>query len=66
MLEKGNRKIAIEFKVGTSPKPGKGFWIALQDLQIDEAYIVSPVNDSYPIENGVQVQTLGGVLDKLT
>ena len=65
VLEKANRKIAIEFKVGTSPKPSKGFWIALQDLQIDEAYIVSPVNGSYPIENGVQVQTLGGVLDKL-
>ena len=66
VMEKAGRKVAVEFKVATSPKPEKGFWIALQDLQIKETYIVAPVKDSYPIENGVQVQTLRGVLDRLT
>lgn len=66
VMVRGERKIAIEFKVATSPKPGKGFWIAIRDLEISETYIVSPVNDSYPIENGVQIQTLSGVLKKLS
>lgn len=66
ILEKGMRKIAVEFKVSTAPKPSKGFWIALEDLQISQTYIVAPVNQSYPIEKGVQIISLPDLLSVLT
>lgn len=53
ILTKGNRVIAVECKASLSPKPTKGFWTALKDLNIDEAYIISPISDYYPIEKGV-------------
>ena len=55
ILTKGNRVIAVECKASLSPKPTKGFWTALKDLSIDEAYIISPISDYYPIEKGVIV-----------
>ncbi len=55
ILEKGQKKIAVEFKASISPQVGKGFWIALKDLKIDEAWIVAPINDVYPIKENVKV-----------
>ena len=37
------------------PKPTKGFWQALQDLQIDRAYVIAPVMRRYPLAEGVDV-----------
>jgi hypothetical protein len=47
--------MAFEVKFSSSPKPTRGFWQALEDLQIDEAYIVAPVARRYPLSEGVQV-----------
>ena len=38
-----------------TPKPTKGFWQALQDLQIDRAYVIAPVMRRYPLAEGVDV-----------
>jgi len=58
ILEKGNRKIAVEIKVSTSPEVRRGFWNALDDLNVDEAWIVAPVKESYPYKHGVYVRPL--------
>lgn len=55
ILEKGRRRIALECKASTAPQVGKGFWTALDALQIKEAYVVSPVTDSWPLEKRVKV-----------
>lgn len=55
ILERGERRIAVQCKVSHSPSPTKGFWTALKDLHIEEAYIISPISDIYPIERGVIV-----------
>ncbi|MBN2804566.1 MAG: ATP-binding protein [Deltaproteobacteria bacterium] len=55
ILTKGEKKIAVEFKASHSPKPTKGFFTALKDLEINEAYIVCPIKDIYPIENGIKI-----------
>jgi hypothetical protein len=44
---------------------GKGFWSALKDLGIMEAWIIAPVKESYPIEKGVSVANLGDFLAKM-
>lgn len=55
VLEKGRTRIAIECKLSAAPKVGKGFWNALADLSINEAWIIAPVKENYPIGKGVTV-----------
>jgi predicted AAA+ superfamily ATPase len=61
ILERGQRRVAIEIKASTSPEVKRGFWNALEDLRIDTAMIVSPVDEAYPYKNGVQVIPLNMV-----
>jgi predicted AAA+ superfamily ATPase len=58
ILEKGQRKIAVEFKASVVPVLSQGFWIALDELRIDEAYVIAPVKESYPLRQNVQVVPL--------
>jgi uncharacterized protein len=55
VLEKGRQRLAIEIKASTSPEVKRSFWNALEDLQIDKAWIVAPIEASYPYKQGVQV-----------
>jgi len=63
ILEKGVKKVAVEFKVSTAPKLGRGFYQALEDLQIDKGYIIAPVDSSYPLNEKVTVIPLDGFLE---
>lgn len=60
VLERGLRRIAVEFKASSAPKPARGLYHAMQDLEISEAYIVSPLPEetSYPVREGVTVTTV--------
>ncbi len=66
IVEKGKRRIAVECKASTAPEVGKGFWLALQNLEITEAWVVAPVNERYPLGRGVsvipleQIKKIGG------
>lgn len=60
ILEKGQRKVAVEFKASVAPIPSPGFWTALEELQIKEAYVIAPVKESYPLRQNVQVVPLEG------
>jgi uncharacterized protein len=64
-LTRGKRRIAVECKASSAPEVGKGFWSALKDLGIKEAWIVAPVKESYPIEKNVFVANLGEFLAKI-
>lgn len=55
VLERGQRRIAIECKASSAPSPSRGFWNALSDLGISEAYIVAPVARRWEIAKGVHV-----------
>jgi predicted AAA+ superfamily ATPase len=56
VLQRGDQQIAIECKVGDAPKPTKGFWLALKDIQPEISYIVAPqVKNKYPIAKNVWV-----------
>ncbi len=65
ILERGQKKIAVECKASSAPPTSKGFYIAMEDLEIDEAYIIAPVKDEYPIKKNVWVMTLKGFIDKM-
>jgi predicted AAA+ superfamily ATPase len=55
VLEKGRRRIAIECKASSTPQVGRGFWNALDALDIRRAYVVAPVAHSWPMDARVQV-----------
>lgn len=66
ILEKHHRRIGVEFKASSAPKLTKGFHIAIQDLKLDESFVVAPVKESYPIGPNLQVVSLTGFLKKLS
>ena len=51
----GDCRIGYEIKFSQSPKPGKGFWNACEDIGVERAYVVAPVSDPYPLAENVQV-----------
>ena len=55
VVEHRGRKLGIEIKFSAAPKPLKGFWQALQDLQITQAFVLAPVQRRYPLSAGVDV-----------
>jgi uncharacterized protein len=59
ILERGRNRIAVECKASSAPTLNKGFWQALTDLQIQEAWVIAPVKESYPVEKNVTVAPLG-------
>lgn len=65
ILERGTKRIALEFKASTAPKINKGFYYAIMDLNIDESWIISPVDTSYPYEKNVWVSSPSNFIDKL-
>ncbi len=62
VLERGQRRIAVEAKVSSAPRPTRGFWTALEDLGITEAYVVAPVAEPYPLAPGAAVLPLGELM----
>ena len=65
VIELGARKIAVEIKFSSAPKPTRGFWQALDDLQIDRAYVIAPVSRRYFLAERVEVIPLADVASVL-
>ncbi len=63
ILVKGKTKIAIEFKLSTAPIVSKGFYLAIKDLNITKAFIISPINDMFQINKNVYIAGLRAFLD---
>ena len=60
LLMKGRKVIAVEFKSSRAPSVTRGFWNALDTLNVTEAAIVAPVEEPYSIKKNV---TVCGILD---
>jgi predicted AAA+ superfamily ATPase len=61
VIERGKRKIGVEIKFSSAPKPTRGFWQALEDLQIDRAYVIAPVSRRYPLAERAEVLPISDV-----
>lgn len=55
VAERGTKKIGFEIKFSSAPKPSKGFWSAMSDLQLAHAYVIAPVQSGYPLARNVDV-----------
>jgi predicted AAA+ superfamily ATPase len=62
ILDNGVKRIAVECKVSSSPEVSKGLRIAIRDLAIPTAWIVAPVERSYPAGEGIMVGRIEDLL----
>lgn len=62
VLERGRRRVAIECKASQAPGVAKGFWIAMEDLKVERAWVVAPVKEAYPLAKNVSVTPLAELL----
>lgn len=58
VLSKGSKRIGVEIKVSSAPKVTKGFWNAFEDLGLEKAWIIAPVESSYAIHEKVKVANI--------
>jgi predicted AAA+ superfamily ATPase len=65
ILEKGNKRMAIECKGSTSPNLNRSFWNAVSDIDFQEVWIIAPVKEAYPIEKGVMVAPPHQLIERL-
>ncbi len=64
VLVKGRKKIAIEFKASKAPKIGKGVYAACRDLEIDELYVIAPVDETFRQSETTTISTLADFVDR--
>ena len=64
LIERGDRKIGLEFKASTAPKVQRGFWNCLEDLGLTEVYIITPIEQQYKMRNATVIG-LKGFIEKL-
>lgn len=63
VLQKAGQRIAIECKASGTPKLSRGFYSAMEDLEIDRAYIIAPIDGpSFPLKENIIVSSLGEFL----
>jgi len=55
VLERGGRSHFFEFKLSKAPKPSRGFYQLVDDMQPESAWIVAPVDDIYEIRHDIFV-----------
>jgi len=64
IIEYNGNKIAVEFKCSKSPKISKGFYHAIEDLGITDAWCIIPSADCYPSKQAT-ISGLDSFLDYL-
>lgn len=62
ILERGQKRLAFEFKASMSPKVSRGFQSTLSALNADHTWIVAPVPEPYPLKSGAQVTHIKAIL----
>lgn len=65
ILKKGRRVVAVECKLSKAPSLSKGFHLLMQDLEISEGYVVSPISEPFPIRNNIIATGIMGLVDAL-
>jgi len=58
ILTRGDRKLAVECKASAAPQVSRGFWTGMEDLGIENAWVIAPIRDAYSIARNVTVSSL--------
>ena len=60
VLTRGLRRIAVECKASSAPSVARGFWRAREDIGAEQAFVVAPVRERYPMRD-IWVVPLGEI-----
>lgn len=55
VVETGRQTLGFEIKFSSAPKVTKGFWQACEDIGVNNAYVIAPVQEGWMMANNVQV-----------
>jgi predicted AAA+ superfamily ATPase len=55
VVETGSQTIGFEIKFSSAPKVTKGFWQACEDIGVDKAFVIAPVQEGWTMANNVEV-----------
>ena len=55
VVEHGSQKWGYEIKFSSAPKVTKGFWQACEDVGVQRAYVVAPVQEGWRMATNVEV-----------
>ena len=55
IVEAAGKKIGYEIKFSSAPSVTKGFWQACEDVGVDKAYVVAPVQEGWAMASNVEV-----------
>jgi len=55
VVETGRKTLGFEIKFSSAPKVTKGFWQACEDIGVNQAYVIAPVQEGWTMANNVQV-----------
>ena len=58
VLVKGTKKIVVECKASSAPQLTKSFWNAMEVLNPNQAFVIAPIQGSYPVQEKVTVSSL--------
>ena len=58
LISPTGKKVAVEVKFSSIPQVSKGFYLSLEDVQCDHAYIIVPESSTYQKPNNVTVCSL--------
>jgi predicted AAA+ superfamily ATPase len=61
----GEKRWAIEIKLGLAPKPEKGFYQACEDIKPDRSLVVYSGSERYFIKEGLEVIGLKALMEEL-
>ncbi|MBI3480402.1 MAG: hypothetical protein HY016_08625 [Nitrosomonadales bacterium] len=61
VAERGNHKIGFEIKFSSAPVLSKGCWSAMDDLGLQQVYVIAPVEEGYPLKQNVEVVPATGL-----
>lgn len=65
VVSNGRRTLGFEIKFSAAPRVTKGFWVAIDDLKLDAAFVVAPIARSFPMRNGVEAIGVDGIAQAL-
>lgn len=65
ILEKGMRKVAVEFKASTAPHITKGIYQAMDDLGFDKLWVISPIGEAYSLNKRIEVSPINNFLKSI-
>ena len=65
VVELGTRKLGFEVKFSSAPKVTKGFWQACDDVGVDAACIVAPVQTGWHVQDKVEVIGVTDIPERL-